>query len=139
MFFNSSFYIASHGAPLHFFFWTSFLFLQTFLLISSISLWFDSWIFCHLLANLFLSFWLFLALFWMLWMLITANKQCHVLHVSRITTRRTSFTKKRFGVSNEWARSWSHACQLTNLKTLPKNHLTVLPENWTRMKKLKRN
>ena len=52
MFFNNSFNIASHGAPINYFFWTSsFLFLQTFLLINSISLCFDLWIFCHLLAS----------------------------------------------------------------------------------------
>ena len=45
----------------------SFLFLQTFLLINSIPLCFDLWIFCHILANLFPRFWLFLKHFWVLW------------------------------------------------------------------------
>ena len=40
-----------------------FLFSQTFLVISSIFFSFDSWIFCHLLANVFPSLWLFLVLF----------------------------------------------------------------------------
>ena len=65
MFFNNSYYIASLGAPILCFFWTScILILQTYLLIKSISLCFDPWIFCHLLATqLFPEFWLFLLLF----------------------------------------------------------------------------
>ena len=48
---------------------------QAFLFISLISLSFDSWIFCHLLPNLFLSFWLFLVLSWMLLMLVTMSNR----------------------------------------------------------------
>ena len=48
---SNSFYIASHGAIINYFFWTSFLFLQTFLLITSISFCFDPWIFCQLPAS----------------------------------------------------------------------------------------
>ena len=51
-----------------FFFWTSFIFFF-FRLFNSISFCFDLWIFCQLPANLVPSFWLFLVLFWMLWML----------------------------------------------------------------------
>ena len=36
----------------------------------------EHWIACHLLANLFPSFWLFLVLFRMLWFLVTVNKPC---------------------------------------------------------------
>ena len=64
----------------------SLLFLQTFLLINAMSLCFDPWIFCHPLANLFPSFWLFFVLFWMLWMLVTMHKLCHVPQASRVTT-----------------------------------------------------
>ena len=73
----------------------SFLFIQTVLLINSISLCFSNWIFCqHSLnnwPNLFPSFWLFLVLFWMLWTLVTAHKSCHVPHTSQITTWGTIF------------------------------------------------
>ena len=55
-----------------------FIFLQNLLLINSISHCFDPWIFCHSLANLFPSFWLFLVLFKMLCMLVTVNEPCHV-------------------------------------------------------------
>ena len=47
---------------------------RSFLLISSIFLSFDHWIFFHLLINLYLSFWLFLVPSRMLWMLVTMNK-----------------------------------------------------------------
>ena len=85
MFFNDIFYIASHGAPIYCFFWTSsFLFLQTFLLINSMCLCFDPCIFCHLLANykLFPNFWLFLVFFgccecWLRWI------SCVMCHTRR--------------------------------------------------------
>ena len=56
-------------------------------------------------ANLFLSFWLFLVLFWMLWMLVTVFNLCQVPHASRITTWGTLFTERLFSVSKEWVRS----------------------------------
>ena len=62
----------------------SFLFLQTLLVINSISLYFDYWIFGYLLPNLFLRFWLFLVLCWLLWMLFTLRKLCPVPHASQI-------------------------------------------------------
>ena len=55
MFFKNSFHIASHKAPINCFFWTSFLFLQAFLHISSISFCCDSWIICHLLHTSWLT------------------------------------------------------------------------------------
>ena len=116
----------------------SFLFLQTFLLISSISLCFDYWIFCCLLANLFPIVWLFLVLFWMLWILVTVHKPCHVPPASRITTWGKMFKKIFLGMSKEWLRSRSHSSLITNLKTLAKKILEVRPEHWTRRKKEKK-
>ena len=106
----------------------SFLFLQTFLFINSSSLCFNPWIFCHLLANLFPSFWLFLVLFWMLWMLVTVFKPCHVLHASRITTSETLFMEK-FSVSKESVRSWSHASLIIYHKTFAKKLKAVRPKS----------
>ena len=117
----------------------SFLFLPTCLLIKSISLFFDTWIFCHLLANLFPSFWLFLVLFWMLWMLVTIHKSCHVPHTSWIVTLGVIFTKILFGVFKEWLRSWSHAFWITNLETLAKKILPAHPEKVARRKKKKKS
>ena len=138
MFFNNSFGIAfGIGARITFFFWTffSFLFLRTFLLIDSISLCFDPWIFYNLLlANLFPNFSLLIMFFCMLWMLVTVNDLCYVPQVSRITWE-TNFTEIFFGVSKKWARSWSYASLITSLKTLTKKLLTVCLENWKRMKK----
>ena len=76
-----------------FFFWTAFIFsfFERFYLSSKfsvISLSFNSWIFCHLPANLFLM------LFWMLWMLVTMNK--HVMYHTRpsqIITKGNIFTE----------------------------------------------
>ena len=56
-------------------------------------------------ANLLRSFWLFLVLFWMLWILVTVFNPCHVPHASRITTWGTLFTEILFSVSKEWVRS----------------------------------
>ena len=119
----------------------SFLFLQTFLFINSISLCFDPWIFCHLLllANLFLAVWLFVVLFWMLWMLVTVCNICYVPHTSRITSWGTMFTEIFLDVSKEWVRSWSHAFLITTLKTLAKKLLAVHPEKVMRRKKRKNN
>ena len=76
--------------------------------------------------------------FWVLWMLATMNKLCHVPHVLQITTSGTILTEFFFGVSKEWARSRSHDSLITNLKTLLKNFLAVHAENWTRKKKEKK-
>ena len=131
MLFNSSFYIASHGAPINCSFW---IFLFSFLFrLFSWSTWFrfvlilKSSVICSV-PNLFSNFWLFLVLFWMLWRLVTVNKLCHVPHASRITTWETVFTKIFFAVSKEWVRSWSHASKVTNLKTLAKKLLAVPPK-----------
>ena len=94
----------------------SLLFFQTFLVINSIPLYFDPWIFCHPLANLFPSFWLFCVLFWMLWMLVTVHKQCHVQHASQITTWATIFMERLFSVSRKWVRYWSHVFLITYYK-----------------------
>ena len=73
------------------------------------------------LANLFPSFWLFLVLFWMLWMLATILIPCHVPHALRITTWGTLFTERLFIVSKEWIRSWSQASLIIYHKTFTKN------------------
>ena len=98
----------------------SFLLRQTFLLINSISLCSVPWIFFYPLANSFPSFWLFLVLFWMLWMLVTVHKTCHVAHASRITTWGTLFMERLFSLSNESVRSWSHAVLIIYHKTFAK-------------------
>ena len=133
MFFNKNFHIASHGAPISCFFWIYFRFLQTFLLINSISFCSDCWIFYHPLhINWLICFWVswshFSVLFWMLRMLVTMNKWCHVPHASRITTLGKIFTKIPFGLPKEWVRSWSHAFLITNAKLLAKKLLTVSPK-----------
>ena len=107
----------------------SFLFPQAFLLINSISLCFNPWIFSHLQANLFPSFWLFLVLFWVLWMLVTVYKPCHVPHASRITTSRKLFGERLFSVSKESVRSWSHAFLIIYHKTFTKKLKTVQPKS----------
>ena len=88
----------------------SFLFLQTFYLstrfISVLTLKSSA---IHWLTCFRVSSGLFLVLFWMLWMLVTVHKLCHVPHASRITTCGTIFTERHFNVSKEWVRSWSHA------------------------------
>ena len=94
LFFSNSFYIASHGAPINSFLGTSFfLFLQTFLHISSISFYLDPWIFCDLLPNLFPSFLCFFGCCecWIPW-------TSHVMwHTSRkkITSGTTKKKKRR--------------------------------------------
>ena len=141
MFFNNSFYIASNGRPINFFFGTSFFFsfssdFFTYQLDFSL---FWPFIFCNLLDNLFQSFSLFLVLFWMLRMLVTVNKPCHVPHLSWIITWGTNYRKIFLGVSKEWTRSWSYVSLITNFKKLPKKLLTVRPENWMRRKKRKKS
>ena len=79
----------------------------------------SSWILCHLLANLFPSFWLFLVLFRMLSKLVTVNKPFHEPHMLWIIG--TIFAGAYFSVCKEWVRSWSHASFVFNLKSFPKN------------------
>ena len=100
--FSTSFYIASYGAAIRFLFWTFslFFFFRLFYL-STQFLCFDPF-FCHLLVTLFPSFWLFLVLFWMLWMLDTVHKTCHKPHAARITTSGTIFSGIFFDVSKDW-------------------------------------
>ena len=62
-------------------------------------------------------------LFWMLWMLVTVNKPCHVPHASQITTSGTIFTEIFLGVSKEWISSLLHASKVSNLKTFGKKLL----------------
>ena len=84
----------------------------------------------HWLANLFPSFWLFLVLYWMLRMLVTMFKLCHVPHASRITTWGTLSTEIYFGVSKEWVRSWSHASLIIYHKTFVKKLKAARPKSY---------
>ena len=63
---------------------------------------------------------LFLVPFWMLWMLVTVYKLCHVPHALQITTWGTIFTKRNISVFKEWVRSWSRAFLIAYHKTLTK-------------------
>ena len=110
MFFNNSFYIASHGAAINLFFWTSplFLFSRPFYL-STQFLCFDPYIFCHLLVVHITCFRVFSSRFWQFLVLFLdpvhagyhAFKLCHVPQESWITTSGTTFTGICFGVSKE--------------------------------------
>ena len=80
---------------------------------------------------------LFLVLFWMLWMLVTVHKLCHVSYASRMTTCGTIFTKRHFSVSKEWVRSWSQAFLITYHKTLIKKLFGGPSRKSTRRKKRK--
>ena len=113
----------------------SFLFL--FLFINSISLCFDPWIFCHLLANMCPSLWLFLVLFWMLRKLVTVNKLCNVLNKSQIATWGAIFMGILFSVSKEWVRFWSCTSLVTNLKTFLKNSWQSVQKHWQEREKEK--
>ena len=123
MFFNNSFCITSHGAAINFLIWTSSLsfFFRLFYLstrfISVLTLKSSA---IHWLTCFRVSSGLFLVLFWMLWMLVTMHKLCHVPHTSRITSCWTIFMERHFSVSKEWVRSWSHAFLITYHKTLIK-------------------
>ena len=90
------------------------------------------------LANLFPNFWLFLESFWLLWLLVTVNKPCHVPHALRVTTWGTIFTETPFGVSKEWVISWSHVSVVTNLDTFPKKFLAVRPKTAIGIRKRKK-
>ena len=119
MFFNNSFWISSHGAAINFLIWTFSLssdFFTNQLDFSVLSME-SSAIYCPI-TNLFPSFWLFLVLFWRLWMLGTVFKPCHVPHASRITTLEILFMERRFSVSKELVRSWSHVSLIVHRKQL---------------------
>ena len=119
MFFNSSFYIASHGT----------VFTCNFLCASTLE--------SSAIYQLSAQFWQVLLLSWMLSVLVTVHKPCHVSRASRITTSGTIFTEICFGVSKEWFKSWSHVL-LIKVKTMAKNFLAVRPEKVTRRKKRKK-
>ena len=91
--------------------------------------------YCHLLANLFPSFWLFCVLLWMRWMQVTVHKLCHLPHASRITTCGTIFAEIFSGVSKKWVRSWSHTFLIANVKTLTRKLLAVRQEKGREGKK----
>ena len=59
----------------------------------------------------------------MLWMLVTVNKLCQVLHASRIMTSVKIFTGIFFSVSKGWVRFPSHASVVFNLITFAKKLL----------------
>ena len=77
-------------------------FSQTLVLIESIYLSFEPWIFC-VTFHLFFEFLIFVY-FWMLWILVTVNKVKHIalhgLHASQITST-TLVTQNLFRVTNE--------------------------------------
>ena len=53
-------------------------------------------------------------------MLGTVFKPCHVPHASRKTTLEILFTERRFSVSKELVRSWSHVSLIVHRKQLLK-------------------
>ena len=107
MLFSNRFYVSSHGAAINLLIWTSSL---------SSDFFYSS------------SFWLFLVLFWMLWMLVTVFKACHVRHASRITSSGILFMERPFHVSKEWVRSWSHASLIIFNKTFAETFKAVRPK-----------
>ena len=119
MFFSNSFYIASRGAAIFFYF-----------RLFSLSTRFLS-LFIIELLNL-------LPFIWMLWMLVTVHEPCYLPHASRITTWGTIFTEILFSVSKELVRSWSHVFVITYGKTFTKKLLAVRPEKVTKRKKRKK-
>ena len=131
MFFSNSFYICSHRAVISFLILTSPLsfFVRLF---NWISLCFNLCIFCHALTRpkVSPSFRLFLALFWMLWMLVTVFHSCHVPHASGITTLGTFFTEPLFSVSKEWVISWLYASLIICGKTFAKRLKEVRPKSY---------
>ena len=138
MYFNNSFYIASYRAAINFLFWISSLFFRFFYLktrfLSVLTLEFSG---IYQLLKLFPSFWGFLVLFWMLWMLVTVHKRCHVPRASRKITWGTIFTKIFFSASKEWVKYWSSSFLITYLKRLAKKLLAVCPEKVTIRRKRK--
>ena len=139
MFWNKSFYIASHVAAIKFLFWTSSLFFFFFFLdFFTYQLDFFLPQPLNLLPfsdQLSVRFWKFHVLFWMLWILGTVQKSCHVPHAPQITTWETIFKEISFDVPQEWVRSRSHVFVITKVITLPRKLLEVRPEKVTRRKK----
>ena len=112
-----------------------FFFLQTFLLMNSIFLF---WPLNFLPStNLFPSSWLIFVLFLTLWILVTVHKPCHVPYAWWITTWGTIFIEITFSASLECVRSWSHAFFITYDKMFTKKLLVVCLEKVTRRKKIK--
>ena len=145
MFFNNSLYIAWHGAAVNFLTWTtSFFLLRLFCLstrfLSVLTIESSAIHWLNGLTNLFPSFWQFLVHFWMLWMLVTVHKPCHVPYASRITTWEIILTERVFCVSKERFRPWSHLILVRPfLITYDKTLLAVRPQKVTRRKKRKKN
>ena len=88
----------------------------------------------RLATRAFLSLWLFLVLFRMLWMLLT----CHMPHASKIITCRKIFTELFYCVSKEWVRYWSHASLVTNLKFFFKNFQQSVQKHWRERERRKK-
>ena len=138
MFLNNRFYIASHGAASNFLIWTSslFFFIRLFYLstrfISVLTLKSSTiyWLTCFRVSS-----GLFPVLFWMLWMLITVHKLCHVPDALQITNWETIFMERHFCVSKEWVGSWSYAFLITYHKRWLKSFSAVRPGKLTRRKK----
>ena len=123
MFFNNSFYTASHGAPINILIWTSFLFFffQTFLVINWFPFGFHPWIFCHtLLLTCFQVSGCFLCFYecCKCWLMCISHVMCHKSQMSQITTWATTFMVRLFSVSKEWVRSWSHVFLITYQKNI---------------------
>ena len=74
-------------------------------------------------------------LYWVLRMLGTVNKPCHVPGRSRITTLGTIFTEIPFDVSRKCVRSWSQTFFVNNIKTLAKTVSAVRPKTLRRRRK----
>ena len=139
MFFNNSFYIASHGPVINLSIWISSLFF--FFKIFCLSLWFlfvlalepsaIHWLTCFRVSGC------FFVLFWILWMLVTVHKPCHVPHASRITTWAIIFMERLFCVSKEWVRLWSYVFLITCYKMFAKKLLAVRQKRGKRRKKRK--
>ena len=117
----------------------TFSFPRSFLLISSIFLSFDNWIFFHLLINLYLSFWLFLVPSRMLWMLVAMNKWMICAIRFGNNNVGNNFFKNMFSVSNEMT-----AILVTRFlgneskKRLRTNFLSVCPKTATRKRRRRR-
>ena len=105
MFFNNSLYVTFTWCISQFLLLNTFYFLfpQTFLLINSIFLCFDPWIFCQLLiVSKFLTV---SCAFVDVVNVVTVNKlkqmACYIPHASQITTQGTNFRQTFFSVSSE--------------------------------------
>ena len=127
MFWNNSFYIASHVAAIRFLFWTSSLFFFFFFFFLDFFTYQIDFFLpqpLNLLPfsyQLSVRFWKFHVLFWMLWILGTAQKSCHVPHAPQITAWEKILNEICFDVPEEWVRSWSHVFVITKVKTLPRS------------------